>query len=68
VRRIGNEFAFHSTDPHSADWAGKWNIGNAQRSGCAVHGQNVGIILTVGAEQNRDDLRVVKVSLWKERP
>src|SRR4029453_12692911 len=32
-----------------------------------VERQDVGIIFTVGAEQNRDDLRVVKVSLWKER-
>src|SRR4030095_14384908 len=68
VRRVRDEFAFDPANAHSADWAGKRNIRNAQRSRCAIDRQNVRIILAVGAEQNRDDLRVVKVSLWKERP
>ena len=37
---------------HCADWAGKRNIRNGQRSRCAVHRQNIGIIFTVGTEQN----------------
>ena len=40
----------------------------AERGGCAVDRENVGIVLAIGAEQDRDDLRVVKISLRKERP
>ena len=66
--RVSDKVAFHSADAHSPDWSGKRNIRNAQRSRCAVDCQNVRIIFTVGAEQDRDDLRVVKISLRKEWP
>src|SRR5213083_3146240 len=66
--RVSDELAVYSAYANGADWTGKWNIRNAQRSGCAVERKNVGIVFTVGAEQNRDDLGVVKIPLWKERP
>ena len=65
---IGNELAVYSADANRADRTGKRNIGDAQRSGSAVDGQNVRIILAIGTEQNADDLGVVKISLRKERP
>ena len=68
VRRVRDELSFDAANAHGADRAGKRNIRNGQRGGCAVHRQNVRIVLAVGAEQDRDDLRIVKVSLWKERP
>ena len=68
VRRVGDELAVHAADAHGADRAGKRNIGNAERGGGAVDRENIGIILAVGAEQNRNDLRVVKITRGKERP
>ncbi len=68
VRRVGHKLAVHAADTDSANWPGERNVRNAQRSRCAVHRENVGIIFTVGAKQDRDDLRVVKISLRKEWP
>ena len=68
VRRVRNELSFDAANAHGTDWAGKRNIRNGQRGRCAIHRQNIRIILAVGAEQNRDDLRIVKVSRLKERP
>src|ERR1043166_3472169 len=67
VRWVRDELAVYPANAHSANWASKGNVRNAQGGGCAVHRQDVGIILTIGAEQNRDDWRIVKISLRKER-
>src|SRR5438093_9170772 len=68
VRRVGDELTLYAANPNGADRTRKWNVRYAKRGGRPVERQNVGIIFTVGAEQDRDDLGVVKVSLWKERP
>ncbi len=67
VGRVGDEFAIDPADPDRADWAGKRNVGNRQRRGGAVDRENVGIVLAIRAEQDRDDLRVVKITSRKER-
>ena len=66
--RVGDELAVDAADAHRADRAGKRNVGNAERGGGAVDRENIGIILAIGAEQNRDDLRVVKVTRREKRP
>ena len=68
VRRVGDELTLYAANPNGADRTRKWNVRYAKRGGRPVERQNVGIIFTVSAEQDRDDLRVVKVSLRKERP
>ena len=68
MRRVGNELAVNATNAHRANRACKRNVRNRQRSGCAIDRENVGIVLPVGAEQDRYDLRIVKVSLRKEWP
>src|SRR5262245_32453207 len=68
MRRVRDELPVDPANAHRADWTAKRNIRNRQRGGRTVNRQNVGIILAVGAEQNRDNLRVVKISLRKERP
>src|SRR5262249_23619256 len=66
--RISHELAVNATNAHSADGTREWNIRNAQCSGRAIDRENVGIVLAIGTEQNRDDLSVVKISLRKKRP
>ena len=66
--RVSDELAVYSAYANGADWTGKWYVRNAQRSRCAVDRQNVRIVLAIGAEQNRDDLGVVKIPLRKKRP
>ena len=65
--RVGDELAVDATDAHGADRAGERNVGNAERGRGAVDRENIGIILAVGAEQDRDDLGVVKITRRKER-
>ena len=67
VTGIGNELAVDPANPDCADWSLEWNVGNAQRCGSAVDRQNIRIILAIGAEQNGNDLGVVKVALGKKR-
>ena len=67
VGRIRDELAIHSPDAHGADRTGERNVGNSQRGGGAVDRENVGIILTIRAQEHRDDLGVVKIARGKER-
>ena len=66
--RIGDELAVDTTDAHGTDWAVERNIGNAERGGGAIDCENIGIIFAIGAEQDRDNLRVVKITRREERP
>ena len=66
--RVGDELAVDTTNAHGPDWAVERNVGNAERGRGAVDRENIGIIFAVGAEQDRDDLRVVKITRWEERP
>ncbi len=44
------------------------NVRNGQRRGSAVDRENVGIILPIRAQEQRNDLGVVKIACGKERP
>ena len=68
VGRVRDELAIDATDAHRADRTGEWNVGNAERGRGAVDRENIGIVLAIGAEQNRNDLRVVKITRREERP
>ena len=67
VSRIGNELAVDPPNPHRTDWSLERNVGNAQRRRGTVDRQNIRIIFAIGAEQNGNDLGVVKVALGKKR-
>ena len=68
VRWIRDELAIHATDTHRANRSGKRNVGNTQRGRRAIDRENVGIIFSIRAEEQADDLGVVEISLRKERP
>jgi hypothetical protein len=68
VGRVDNELAIHAADAHGADGAGKGNIGDAEGGGRAVHGEDVRIILAIRAEEDGDDLGVVEIAFWEQRP
>src|SRR5262245_59422422 len=67
VSGIGNELAVDAADPNRTDWSLERNVGNAQCGGGAVDRQNIRIVFAIGAEQNGNNLSVVKVALRKER-
>ena len=64
---IGDELAVDAADAHRADRAGQRNVGDAERGGGAVDGEDVGVVFAVGAEEQGDDLGVVEVALGEER-
>ena len=68
VRWVRDELAIHPADTHGANRSAERNVGNTQRSRCAVERENVGIIFPIRAEEQADDLGVVEISLRKERP
>ena len=47
---------------------GERNIGNGKRGRRAVDRENIGIIFAIGAEQDGDDLGVVKITCREKRP
>ena len=66
VGRVGDERPVDAADAHGADRAGERNVGNGQGGRCAVDREDVGIILAVRAEQERDDLGVVEIALREQ--
>ena len=67
VRRVGNELAVDATDADGADRAGERNIGNGERGRGAVDGENIGIVLSIRAQQQGDNLSVVEITRGEER-
>jgi hypothetical protein len=68
VGGVGDELAVDATDAHRADGTREGNVGDAEGGGGTVHAQDVGVILAVGAEQERDDLGIVEITLREKRP
>jgi hypothetical protein len=68
VGRVDDELAVDAADAHRADRAGEGDVGQAEGGGGAVHREHVGVVLTIGAEQDGDDLGVVEITLREERP
>ena len=65
MRWVGNELTVDASDAHRTDRTCERNIRNTKRGRCAIDCKNVGVILTIGTKQDRDDLGVVKISLRK---
>ena len=67
VSRVRNELAIDAAHAHCTNRTCEWDIGNAERGGRTVDRENIRIVLAVSAEQNRNDLRVVKITRGEER-
>ena len=68
VGRVDDELAIDAADAHGADRAGERDVGKAEGGGGAVHREDVGVVFTIGAEQDGDDLGVVEIAFREERP
>ena len=67
VGRVDHELSVDAADAHGADRAGEGDVGEAECGGGAVHREDVGVVFTIGAEQDGDDLRVVEITLREKR-
>ena len=67
MRGVDDELAVDATDAHGSDGSSERNVRNAQGGGGAVDRKDVGVVLAIGAQEECDDLCVVKVALRKER-
>ncbi len=68
VGGIDDKLAIDPANAHGANGAGKRDVGDHQRGGSAVDGEDVGIVLPIGAQHRGDDLGIVEVALREERP
>src|SRR5438477_2965269 len=68
MRRVRDELPVDATDADSTDRSGKRNVGNAKCCRRAVERENIGIVFAVRAQEKADDLGIVEITLWKERP
>ena len=67
MSRVSDKFAGNASDADGGDGAGPRDIGDHEGGGGAIEGKDIGIVLTIGAEKNGDDLGVVVVAFGKER-
>ncbi len=67
MSRIGDKFTGHTRDANSGDRSSPRDIGDHESGGGAVEGENIGVILAIGAEEDGDDLGVVEVAFGEER-
>src|SRR5438105_3891866 len=68
VRRVDDELAVEVADAHGADRVREGDLGDDQRGRGGVDGQDVGVVLAVGGEDEGDDLRLLAVALRERRP
>ena len=68
LARIEHVLAVDVADPGRGNGAGERDVGDHQRGGGAVHGQDVRIELLVGGEDGGDQLGLAGVAVRKERP
>src|SRR5208283_5194694 len=66
--RIDQERPIHQADSDCADGAEERNIGKSQRAGSGVDAEHVRIIISIGGENESDDLRLALESLGKHGP
>ena len=64
--RVSDELAGNPSDADGGDRTSPRNIGDHEGGRGAVEGEDIGIILAVGAEEDGDDLGVVVVAFGKE--
>ncbi len=67
VRRIDHERSIHQAHAHCADGTKKRNVGNGQRRRSAVDAGDVGIVIGIGGEHERNDLRLALESVGEHR-
>ena len=66
VRGVHDELAFDPADAHGAERSGPGDVGDGQRRGGAEDGQDVGLVLAVGREQEGLDLDLVVPALGEQ--
>ena len=62
-----DEVAVDLADPHRADGRRERDVGDHQRGGCAVHGEDVVGVDVVDRQRDRHELRVIAPVLREER-
>ena len=67
VRWVHNKLAVHTTDTDCADRTCERNVRNTKCCGSAVHRKDVGIVFTISAHEESDDLGVVVVAFREQR-
>ena len=67
VHRIDDKLAIDTADANRTHGPGKRNVRNAKRRTGAIDKEHIGIVFAVGAQQNADNLRVVKIAFREER-
>ncbi len=63
---IGDVFAIDDANAHGADEVVERNIGNGERGAGADDGEHAGIVLGIGREHHRDDLRFVEIAFREQ--
>ena len=64
---VDDELAVHAAYAHGADGGAKGNVRERQGTGSGVDADHVGIVLLVGGEDQRDDLRLIAEAVGEER-
>ena len=65
--RIDHEFSVDASHANGTNGTGEGNIGNRKCGGCAVHGENVGVVFLISTQKKSDDLGIVEIALGEER-
>ena len=66
VGGIGDELAIDASHANRADRSRERDIAHTERCGCAIDREHVGIILSIRAQENGDDLGVVEIAGGEE--
>ena len=67
IGRVGDVFAFHHSDAHSAQHVVERNVGDGQRGARADDGEGVGVLLRIGREHHGDDLGFIQKPFGEQR-
>ena len=67
VGRVDEEIAFDQTDAHGADWPVEGDIGERERTACAINSEHIRVVLFIGRVDEGNDLGLVAEGLREER-
>ena len=68
IGRVEDQLALDEADANSTHRVMEGDVGQRQRRRGAVDGEDVGVVLTVGGQHQRDDLGLVAKTLREQRP
>src|SRR5258708_22585712 len=68
VSRIHNELAIHQSDAHRTDRTEEWNVRKGESGRRAVDATDVGVVIGIGRQNERDDLSFALEAFGKHRP